>query len=183
MVEDRMYNKKRQDVFNHKSLLFSPSLTWTLSYLIIFKGIWWVIFSQSLVQSLFFFFAMWFWERTAAASASRTILSPMLFLQSFPLGCCLYLREGCAKMKNFKGGISCYVLPLLIQLASPAGSWCLWLLLHQNTLNYFNKVSLLSHSLFTEIITQASTDPVWSPCARGTSFNALEACKAIHFSS
>lgn len=59
MVKNGMYNKKRQDketLLNDKSLLSSPSLPWTLSCLITFKGIRWIYFSLSLVLSPFFFF-------------------------------------------------------------------------------------------------------------------------------
>lgn len=38
-----------------------------------------------------------------------------------------FKSERCAKMKKFKGGTSCYVLPLFIQLASPTVSCCLQL--------------------------------------------------------
>lgn len=52
------------------------------------------------------------------------------FSYAFPVAICfrvlpLFKRERCAKMTNFKGGTSCYVLPLFIQLASPTVSCCL----------------------------------------------------------
>ena len=52
------------------------------------------------------------------------------FSYAFPIVICfrvlpLFKRGRCAKMKNFKGGTSCYVLPLFIQLASPTVSCCL----------------------------------------------------------
>lgn len=121
--------------FNDKSLLSSPSLPWTLSHLITLKSIWWIYFSLSLVLSFSFFlpcdlFLYMLQQMIMRKDSCCLCKHDHPFSYAFPVAICfrvlsLFKRERCAKMKNFKGGTSCCVLPLFIQLASPTVSCCL----------------------------------------------------------
>lgn len=152
----------------------SPSLTWTLPHLTTFRTIRWTFFSLSLVLSLFSYhvvsfstcFSKLLWERTAAASVSMTILSPILFLQSFAS-----IQEGeMCKDEEFqrKSQLLCFT-PVHSAGISYRKLLSVAFFSIKMSCTILHKVSFHfpSHTLltdWTEITVHGKTDPVWSPC-------------------
>lgn len=123
--------------FDGKSPLSHPSPPWTLSHLITFKSIWWISFFLSLVLSFSFFLPyglfLYVLQQMIMRKGSCCLCKHgHPFSYAFPTVICfrvlpLFKSERCAKMENFKGGSSCYVLPLFVQLAFPTVCCCLQL--------------------------------------------------------